>query len=145
VGTKIVGVPYKRRTGRAGGRRQRGAVTVRSAIQRLVQAGKVKRWRSRPKSDRRCLPGCSTWPSRTELSRTRLWVSRRRKAAAASSTGQCEFVKLSTSRLKEFLDKQLSCPRRHAGGFAAFLKEDRKAAETLIKIANEQTRELQAQ
>jgi len=36
-----------------------------------------------------------------------------------------------------FLDKQavVSAPTTLAG-FAAFLKEDRKAAETLIKIAN---------
>ena len=49
-----------------------------------------------------------------------------------------EFAKLfSEPKFKAFLDKQavVSAPTTPAG-FAAFLKEDRKAAETLIRIAN---------
>jgi tripartite-type tricarboxylate transporter receptor subunit TctC len=49
-----------------------------------------------------------------------------------------EFVKLfSEPKFMAFLDKQavVSAPTTPAG-FTAFLKEDRKAAETLIKIAN---------
>jgi tripartite-type tricarboxylate transporter receptor subunit TctC len=49
-----------------------------------------------------------------------------------------EFVKLfSEPKFVAFLDKQsvVSAPTS-AAGFAAFLKEDRKAAETLIRIAN---------
>ena len=49
-----------------------------------------------------------------------------------------EFVKLfSEPKFKAFLDKQAvaSAPTTPAG-FVAFLKEDRKAAETLIRIAN---------
>ena len=49
-----------------------------------------------------------------------------------------EFAKLfSDPKFKAFLDKQAvaSAPTTPAG-FAAFLKEDRKAAETLIRIAN---------
>lgn len=49
-----------------------------------------------------------------------------------------EFVKLfSEPKFKAFLDKQsvVAAPTT-AAGFAAFLREDRKAAETLIAIAN---------
>jgi tripartite-type tricarboxylate transporter receptor subunit TctC len=49
-----------------------------------------------------------------------------------------EFVKLfNEPKFKAFLDKQavVSAPTTPEG-FAAFLKEDRKAAETLIRIAN---------
>jgi tripartite-type tricarboxylate transporter receptor subunit TctC len=49
-----------------------------------------------------------------------------------------EFAKLfSEPKFKAFLDKQavVAAPTTPAG-FAAFLKEDRKAAQTLIKIAN---------
>ena len=49
-----------------------------------------------------------------------------------------EFAKLfSEPKFKAFLDKQAvaSAPTT-PDGFAAFLKEDRKAAETLIRIAN---------
>ncbi len=57
-----------------------------------------------------------------------------------------EFAKLfSEPKFKAFLDKQavVSAPTTPAG-FAAFLKEDRKAAETLIKIANTKPAEYKA-
>jgi tripartite-type tricarboxylate transporter receptor subunit TctC len=49
-----------------------------------------------------------------------------------------EFVRLfNDPKFKAFLDKQAVVPAPTTpAGFAAFLKEDRKAAETLIKIAN---------
>ena len=60
----------------------------------------------------------------------------RRRPLLRGSTA--EFVKLfSEPKFVAFLDKQsvVSAPT-YAGGFSAFLKEDRKAAETLIRIAN---------
>ena len=48
------------------------------------------------------------------------------------------FVKVfSEPKFTAFLDQQAVVPAPTSpAGFAAFLKEDRKAAETLIKIAN---------
>jgi tripartite-type tricarboxylate transporter receptor subunit TctC len=57
-----------------------------------------------------------------------------------------EFAKLfSEPKFKAFLDKQavVAAPTTPAG-FAAFLKEDRKAAQTLIKIANTKPAEYKA-
>ena len=52
----------------------------------------------------------------------------------------------SDPRFAEFLDKQLVVPAPTSpAAFAAFLKEDRKAAEALVKIANEPRKEYKPQ
>jgi tripartite-type tricarboxylate transporter receptor subunit TctC len=52
----------------------------------------------------------------------------------------------SDPKFAEFLDKQLVVPAPTSpAAFAAFLKEDRKAAEALVKIANEPRKEYKPQ
>jgi tripartite-type tricarboxylate transporter receptor subunit TctC len=144
-GTKIVGVPY-----RGGGPAAQALAANEVQVTRfgvgnftgLLQGGKVKALGVGLPARSALLPdvptldeaGLSGFPGHG------WWglAAPRGTPPAIVERLNSEFVKLfSEPKFKAFLDKQAvaSAPTTQAE-FAAFLKQDRKAAETLIKIAN---------
>jgi tripartite-type tricarboxylate transporter receptor subunit TctC len=153
-GTKIVGVPYK-----GGGPAAQALAANEVQLTRfgignflgLIEAGKVKALAVSADKRSPLLPSVPTlaeaglggYPGQG-------WWG----LAAPRGTPQpivdkvsAEFTKLfSEPKFVEFLEQQavVSAPTTPAG-FAAFLKEDRKAAESLIKIANAKREEYKTQ
>jgi tripartite-type tricarboxylate transporter receptor subunit TctC len=153
-GTKIVGVPYK-----GGGPAAQALAANEVQLTRfgignflgLIEAGKVKALAVSADKRSPLLPSVPTlaeaglggYPGQG-------WWG----LAAPRGTPQpivdkvsAEFTKLfSEPKFVEFLEQRavVSAPTT-PGGFAAFLKEDRKAAESLIKIANAKREEYKPQ
>lgn len=152
-GTKIVGVPYK-----GGGPAAQAVAANEVQLTRfgvgnfmgLVQAGKVKALAVAADKRSPLLPNVPTLAEAGLNYPGQGWwglAAPKGTPPAIVNKANAEFVKLfNEPAFKEFLDKQLvvSAPTTPAG-FAAFLKEDRKAAETLIKIANSKRVEFKAQ
>lgn len=153
-GTKIVGVPYK-----GGGPAAQAVAANEVQVTRfgvgnfmgLLQAGKVKALAVSAGKRSPLLPNVPTfaevgfggYPGQGWWS---LAVPKGTPPAIVDKVN-AEFVKLfKEPKFIAFLDKQavVAAPTTPAG-FAAFLQEDRKAAETLIKIANRKREEYKPQ
>ncbi len=144
-GTKIVGVPY-----RGGGPAAQALAANDVQLTRfgvgnftgLLEAGKVKALAVGLPQRAPLLPNVPTLeevglPGYPGQGWWGLAAPRGTPPAVVARLNS-EFAKLfSEPKFKAFLDKQSVVPAPTTPeGFAAFLKEDRKAAETLIRIAN---------
>lgn len=153
-GTKIVGVPYK-----GGGPAAQALAANQVQVTRfgvgnflgLIEAGKVKALTVSAGKRSPLLPNVPTfaevgfggYPGQGWWG---LAVPKGTPPAIVDKIN-AEFVKVfSDPKFIAFLDKQavVAAPTTPAG-FAAFLQEDRKAAETLIKIANSKREEYKPQ
>jgi len=153
-GTKIVGVPYK-----GGGPAAQALAADQVQVTRfgvgnftgLIEAGNVKALAVTSDKRSPLLPNVPTfaevgfggYPGQG------WWGLAAPKGTPAAIVDKvnAEFVKVfSDPKFIEFLDKQavVAAPTTPAG-FAAFLVEDRKAAETLVKIANSKREEYKPQ
>lgn len=144
-GTKIVGIPYK---GGGPAAQALGANDVQLTrfglgnFMGMLEAGKVKALAVTSDKRSPLLPNVPTfaevgfggYPGQG------WWGLSAPKGTPKEIVAKlnAEFVKLfSEPKFVEFLDKQgVVAASTSPEGFAAFLKEDRKAAETLVKIAN---------
>jgi tripartite-type tricarboxylate transporter receptor subunit TctC len=144
-GTKIVGIPYK-----GGGPAAQAMAANQVQITRfgvgnflgLVQGGKVKALAVSSAKRSPALPDVPTfievgWGDYPGQGWWGLAAPKGTPPAMAARLSD-EFRKLfSEPKFMEFLEKQAVVPAAtDAVGFAAFLAEDRKNAETLIRIAN---------
>ena len=153
-GTKIVGVPYK-----GGGPAAQALAANQVQVTRfgvgnflgLIEAGKVKALAVSAAKRTPLLPNVPTfaevgfggYPGQG------WWGLAAPKGTPPAIVNKvnAEFVKLfSDPKFIEFLNQQavVAAPTTPAG-FAAFLLEDRKAAETLVKIANSKREEYKPQ
>ena len=153
-GTKIVGVPYK-----GGGPAAQALAANQVQVTRfgvgnflgLIEAGKVKALAVSADKRTPLLPNVPTfaevgfggYPGQG------WWGLAAPKGTPPAIVNKvnAEFVKLfSDPKFIEFLDQQavVAAPTTPAG-FAAFLLEDRKAAEALVKIANSKREEYKPQ
>jgi tripartite-type tricarboxylate transporter receptor subunit TctC len=152
-GTKIVGVPYK-----GGGPAAQALAANEVQLTRfgvgnfrgLMDAGKVRMLaiaadqRSKLFHDVPTLkeaglnyPGQGWWG---------LAAPKGTPAAVVDKVNAAFVAVFSDPKFAEFLEKQLVVPAPTSpAAFAAFLKEDRKAAEALVKIANEPRKEYKPQ
>ena len=152
-GTKIVGVPYK-----GGGPAAQAVAANEVQVTRfgvgnfmgLLQAGKVKALAVSADKRSPLLPNVLTFAEAGLNYPGQGWwglAAPKGTPSAIVDKVNAEFVKLfKEPKFIAFLDKQsvVAAPTTPAG-FAAFLKEDRKAAETLIKIANSKRLEFKPQ
>ena len=152
-GTKIVGVPYK-----GGGPAAQAVAANEVQVTRfgvgnfmgLLQAGKVKALAVSADKRSPLLPNVLTFAEAGLNYPGQGWwglAAPKGTPSAIVDKINAEFVKLfKEPKFIAFLDKQsvVAAPTTPAG-FAAFLKEDRKAAETLIKIANSKRLEFKPQ
>ncbi len=152
-GTKIVGVPYK-----GGGPAAQAVAANEVQVTRfgvgnfmgLLQAGKVKALAVSADKRSPLLPNVPTFAEAGLNYPGQGWwglAAPKGTPSAIVDKVNAEFVKLfKEPKFIAFLDKQsvVAAPTTPAG-FAAFLKEDRKAAETLIKIANSKRLEFKPQ
>ena len=144
-GTQIVGIPY-----RGGGPAAQAVAANQVQITRfgvgnfigVVQAGKVKALAVSTAKRSPVMPDVPTfaevgWGNYPGQGWWGLAMPKGTPHAAVARLG-AEFQKLfSEPKFMEFLEKQAVVPAAtDPAGFVAFLKEDRKAAEALIKIAN---------
>jgi len=144
-GTKIVGIPY-----RGGGPAAQAVAANNVQVTRfgvgnflgLIEAGKVKALAVSSAKRSPVLPNVPTftevgWGDYPGQGWWGLAAPKGTPPAIAAKLSS-EFQKLfSDPKFTAFLDKQAVVPAAtDAAGFAAFLKQDRKDAETLIKIAN---------
>ena len=149
-GTKIVGIPYK-----GGGPAAQAVAANQVQVTRfgvgnflgLVQGGKVKALAVSSAKRSPLMPDVPTfievgWGDYPGQGWWGLAAPKGTPPAIAQRL-TAEFQKLfSDPKFMAFLDKQAVVPAAtDAAGFAAFLKEDRKNAETLIKIANTKKQE----
>ena len=152
-GTKIVGVPYK-----GGGPAAQAVAANEVQVTRfgvgnfmgLLQAGKVKALAVSADKRSPLLPNVPTFAEAGLNYPGQGWwglAAPKGTPSAIVDKVNAEFVKLfKEPKFIAFLDKQsvVAAPTTPAG-FATFLKEDRKAAETLIKIANSKRLEFKPQ
>jgi len=153
-GTKIVGIPY-----RGGGPAAQAVAANQVQLTRfgvgnflgVIQAGKVKALAVSSVKRSPVLPDVPTfaevgWGSYPGQGWWGLAVPKGTPQAAVSRL-ESEFQKLfSDPKFMTFLDKQAVVPAAtDQAGFIAFLKQDRKDAETLIKIANTPVKEFKDQ
>jgi len=152
-GTKIVGVPYK-----GGGPAAQAVAANEVQVTRfgvgnfmaLLQAGKVKALAVSADKRSPLLPNVPTFAEAGLNYPGQGWwglAAPKGTPSAIVDKVNAEFVKLfKEPKFIAFLDKQsvVAAPTTPAG-FAAFLKEDRKAAEALIKIANSKRLEFKPQ
>jgi tripartite-type tricarboxylate transporter receptor subunit TctC len=144
-GTKIVGIPY-----RGGGPAAQAVAANQVQITRfgvgnfvgVIQAGKVKALAVSSAKRSAVLPDVPTfaevgWGDYPGQGWWGLAAPKGTPPAVVARLSS-EFQKLFTEpKFVEVLEKQAVVPAAtDAAGFAAFLKQDRKDAETLIKIAN---------
>jgi len=144
-GTKIVGIPY-----RGGGPAAQALAANDVQVTRfgvgnfsaLVEAGKVKALAVTSAKRSPVLPNVPTFKEVGwgEYPGQGWWGLAAPKGTPPDVVAKLsgEFQKLfSDPKFEQFLEKQAVVPAAtDAAGFAAFLKQDRKDAETLIKIAN---------
>jgi tripartite-type tricarboxylate transporter receptor subunit TctC len=144
-GTKIVGIPY-----RGGGPAAQAVAADNVQVTRfgvgnflgLIEAGKVKALAVSSAKRSPVLPNVPTFAEVGwgDYPGQGWWGVAAPKGTPPQIVAKLssEFQKLfSDPKFMAFLDKQAVVPAAtDATGFAAFLKQDRKDAETLIKIAN---------
>ncbi|AMN44203.1 Bug family tripartite tricarboxylate transporter substrate binding protein [Rhodoplanes sp. Z2-YC6860] len=144
-GTKIVGIPY-----RGGGPAAQALAANDVQVTRfgvgnftpLVEAGKVKALAVTSAKRSPVLPNVPTFKEVGwgEYPGQGWWGLAAPKGTPPEIVAKLssEFQKLfSDPKFEQFLEKQAVVPAAtDSAGFAAFLKQDRKDAETLIKIAN---------
>ena len=144
-GTKIVGVPYK-----GGGPAAQALAGNQVQLTRfgignflgLVKAGKVKAIAVSAANARRCCRTCRRSPRRAlAVSPAKAgggWRRRKARRRRSSTRSMPTSSKCSATRNSwRFWTSRRWCRRRpRRPAFAASSKEDRKAAEALVKIAN---------
>jgi len=149
-GTKIVGIPY-----RGGGPAAQAVAANQVQVTRfgvgnflgVMQAGKVKALAVSAAKRSPVLPDVPTFAEVGwgDYPGQGWWGLAAPKGTPAPIVAKLssEFQKLfSDPKFMAFLEKQAVVPAAtDAAGFAAFLKQDRKDAETLIKIANTKKQE----